>query len=126
MTSGCTKQVCTYRDDKTNFNKLRVTVIRISGDEVSNLKYFKDSYQLNFNLISDINGEISKKFNVPTTDGGMLSKEIEGEKYLLVRGLTTPRWTFVLDKNRNLIYKNVNASEDSKKEKELIHTYTQQ
>jgi peroxiredoxin Q/BCP len=125
MTGGCTKQACAYRDDKVNFDKLGVTVIGVSGDEVKNLKHFKDSYQLNFKLISDTNGEISKKFKVPTTDGGSINREIEGENYLLVRGITTPRWTFVLDKDRKIIYKNaeVNATEDSKKVKELINSF---
>jgi peroxiredoxin Q/BCP len=39
-----------------------------------------------------------------------------------VRGITASRWTFVLDKNRKIIYKNaeVNAAEDSKKVMEVI------
>lgn len=125
MTGGCTKQACAYRDDKANFDKLGATVIGVSGDEVKNLKHFKNSYQLNFPLLSDKEGIISKAFGVPTGKGGSITREIEGESFLLIRGITTPRWTFVLDKDRRIIYKNVqvNASEDSKKVKDAIKNY---
>ncbi|MFZ2283198.1 MAG: peroxiredoxin [Lutibacter sp.] len=125
MTGGCTAQACAYRDDKAAFDKMGATIIGISGDEVKNLKYFKESSQLNFPLISDSNGEISKIFGVPTKDGGSITREIAGENYLLVRGITASRWTFVLDKNRKIIYKNaeVNAAEDSKKVMEVIENY---
>lgn len=125
MTGGCTKQACSYRDDKASFDKLGVTVVGVSGDEVKNLKYFKDSYQLNFRLLSDNDGNISKTFGVPTNKGGSITREISGENYVLVRGITTPRWTFVLDKDRKIIYKNeeVNAVEDSNKVKEVIENY---
>lgn len=125
MTGGCTKQACAYRDDKSTFDKLGVSVVAVSGDEVKNLAYFKNAYQLNFPLLSDNDGKISTIFNVPTKDGGSINREIGGEQLLLTRGITTPRWTFVLNKNREIIYKNaeVNASEDSKKVKEVIEKY---
>ena len=125
MTGGCTKQACAYRDNKTTFDKMGVTVIGVSGDEVKNLQYFRDAYQLNFPLLSDANGNISKIFGIPTTKGGEISREIGGENLLLIRAITTPRWTFVLDKNRTIIYKNsaVNAAEDSKQVKDAIENY---
>lgn len=125
MTGGCTKQACAYRDDKSTFDELGITVVAVSGDEVKNLAYFKDAYQLNFPLLSDNDGKISTIFNVPTRDGGSINREIGGEQLLLTRGITTPRWTFVLNKNREIIYKNaeVNASEDSRKVKEVIEKY---
>ena len=126
MTGGCTKQACAYRDDKTTFDKMGVTVVGVSGDEVENLKYFTDAYNLNFPLLSDTKGSISKTFGVPTSNGGTINKEIDGLDLTLTREITTPRWTFVLDKNRKIIYKNaeVNASEDSKNVKEVIENYT--
>ena len=126
MTGGCTKQACAYRDDKTTFDEMGVTVIGVSGDEVKNLKHFKESYQLNFPLLSDTKGTISKLFGLPTTDGGSITREIDGKNYLLVRGVTTPRWTFILDKDRKIIYKNsqVNAAKDSENVKKIIKNYT--
>lgn len=125
MTGGCTAQACAYRDDKATFDKLGATIIGISGDEVKNLKQFKEAEQLNFPLISDSKGDISKTFGVPTKEGGSITREIAGENYLFSRGITASRWTFVLDKNRKIIYKNseVNAAEDSKKVLEVIKNY---
>lgn len=125
MTGGCTAQACAYRDDKATFDKMDATIIGISGDEVKNLKYFKEAEHLNFPLISDSKGDISKTFGVPTKEGGSITREIGGENLLLVRGITASRWTFVLDKNRKIIYKNaeVNAAEDSKKVMEVIEKY---
>lgn len=126
MTSGCTKQACAYRDNKATFDKMGITVIGISGDEVGNLKHFKESYQLNFLLLSDTKGKISKIFGVPTKEGGSITREIEGKNYLLTRGITIPRWTFVLDNSRKIIYKNseVNAIEDSQNVQEIIADYS--
>lgn len=121
MTGGCTKQACAYRDDKASFDKMGVTVIGVSGDEIEGLKHFKESYQLNFPLLSDSEGKIAKKFGVPVSDGGTF----EAGNFLLTRGVTTQRWTFVLDKNKKVIYKNsnVNAEEDSKQVKDIIEKY---
>ena len=125
MTGGCTAQACAYRDDKATFDKMGAAIIGISGDEVKNLKYFKESSQLNFPLISDSDGAISKTFGVPIKEGGSITREIAGENYLLTRGITASRWTFVLDKDRKIIYKNaeVNAAEDSKNVLEVIKNY---
>lgn len=125
MTGGCTAQACAYRDDKTTFDKMNTTIIGVSGDEVKNLKQFKKAEQLNFPLISDKNGNISKIFGVPTKEGGSITREIAGENFLFARGITASRWTFILDKNRKIIYKNaeVNAAEDSKKVMEVIENY---
>ena len=125
MTSGCTKQACAYRDSKSEFDKLNTTVVAISGDEVKNLKHFKETYQLNFSLLSDKQGKLSQLFGVPTTKGGSITREINGENFLLNRGITTPRWTFILNKNRKIIYKNsqVNAEQDSKNVKEILMNY---
>jgi peroxiredoxin Q/BCP len=126
MTGGCTAQACAYRDDKTTLDKMGATVIGVSGDEVENLKHFKESYNLNFPLLSDTNGTIAKIFGVPTKDGGSLTREFNGTTFQLNRGVTASRWTFVLDKNRKVIYKNsqVSAAEDSKNVQEVIKNYT--
>tara|TARA_R110001583_G_scaffold82774_1_gene219290 strand:- start:24153 stop:24725 length:573 start_codon:yes stop_codon:yes gene_type:complete len=127
MTSGCTKQACAYRDAKVAFDKMGASIIGVSGDEVKNLKHFKESYQLNFPLISDNEGFISKIFGVTNSEGGSISRIIKGENYLFTRGITTQRWTFVLDKNRKIIYKNieVDAAEDSKQVQKIIKNHTE-
>jgi peroxiredoxin Q/BCP len=122
MTGGCTKQACSFRDDKSKLDALDAMVIGISGDEVGNLKYFKEAHELNFPLLSDPNGEIAKKFGVPIKDGGSIVRNIGGNDITLDRGVTTSRWTFVIDKNRKIAYKNTNvdAAADSQTAIEVI------
>lgn len=125
MTSGCTKQACTYRDDMSLITNLGATVVGISGDEVKNLEYFTKTYQLNFTLLSDSKGEIAKSFGVPTSLGGTFSTEINGQNLSFLRGITAPRSTFVVNKKREIIYKNtsVNAADDSKNVQSVISNY---
>jgi len=115
MTGGCTKQACSFRDDKTKFEQLDAIVVGISGDEVENLKYFKEAHELNFPLLSDQDGTIASKFGVPIKDGGSITRKINGSDMLLERGVTTSRWTFIIDKSGKIVYKNseVNAEKDS-------------
>jgi len=116
MTGGCTKQACAYRDDKSNLDDLDAVVVGISGDEIKNLKIFKDVYDLNFPLLADIDGSIAKAYGVPVKDGGSIERDYDGGPITLNRGVTSARWTIVIDKKGNVVYinKEVNAAEDSK------------
>lgn len=114
MTGGCTKQACAYRDLKTGIESANAVVVGISGDNISGLKLFKKANNLNFTLLSDEKGIIAKKFGVPTREGGTITREIDGQSYDLERGITANRWTFIIDKQGNIVYKNeqVDASKD--------------
>ena len=95
--------------------KLSVEVVGVSGDAVINLRHFKDANNLNFPLLSDVSGEIAKKFGVPISKGGSIKKLIGGNEMILKRGLTTSRWTFIINKAGKIVYKNtkVKAANDS-------------
>jgi peroxiredoxin Q/BCP len=97
-------------------------VIGISGDKVDNLKYFKEAHNLNFPLLADPDGSIARKFGVQTKEGGSIVRNIGGTDITLERGITESRWTFIIDKKGNIVYKNteVNAAEDSKQTLEVI------
>lgn len=116
MTGGCTKQACAYRDYQSNLTDVDALVVGISGDEVKNLDLFKQAHNLNFTLLSDPDGSIAKKFGVPLRDGGSIVRNIAGEDFTLNRGVTSNRWTFVINKDGKVIYKdsNVNPEEDAK------------
>ncbi len=122
MTGGCTAQACAYRDFQDEFSGVGAKVIGISGDEPKNLVYFKKANNLNFTLLSDLGGEISKAFGVETREGGTIQREIAGAKVDLTRSITSMRWTFIIDKKGNIVYKDdaVNAQEDSKNTLETI------
>ena len=122
MTGGCTKQACSFRDDMGDLKKLGVEVVGISGDSVENHQLFKKAHHLNFTLLADEQGEVAKKFGVPTKAGGTFNTEVDGEKVALVTGVRAARWTFVVDQDGKIVYKDtqVNAAEDSKKVREVV------
>lgn len=114
MTSGCTKQACSYRDNQSSLQDQGVRVIGISGDPVRNLQLFRSANDLNFTLLSDPDGSVARKFGVPVGEGGSIQRTIDGQKYTLKRGGTFNRWTFVIDQEGTIAYVNrdVTPSED--------------
>lgn len=122
FTGGCTKQACAYRDHKGDLQKVGANVVGISGDEPKNLTLFALEHSLNFTLLSDLSGEIADLFGVPHGDGSSIQKEIQGKTVDLTRGTTIQRWTFILDNEGMLIYKDseVNPGEDSNKVVEFL------
>jgi peroxiredoxin Q/BCP len=122
MTGGCTKQAQAYRDRKTELEELNVEVVGISGDPVVNLKHFQKAHDLNFSLLSDVSGAIAASLGVPVGTGGTITREIEGQNLVLGRACSTSRWTFVVDRDRNIVYKDaeVEAAMDSQKVMDFI------
>jgi peroxiredoxin Q/BCP len=127
FTSGCTTQACSYRDINKELAMMNASVVGISGDEVKNLAMFKKENNLNFTMLSDQNGEIAKIFGVTVKDGGTTDAEIGGKKLQLTRGVTASRWTFVIDGNGKLIYRdnNADAATDSQTVLEFIKMHEQ-
>jgi peroxiredoxin Q/BCP len=105
FTGGCTKQACSYRDHEAAFNILNAKVVGVSGDDHENLKAFKAFLNLNFTLLSDADGKIAEIFGVPIRDGATIEKEVDGKTLQLTREVTTSRWTYVVDGNGRLLYK---------------------
>jgi peroxiredoxin Q/BCP len=92
-----------------------ITVVGVSGDNPEGLKLFQRANNINFDLLADPDGKVAKKFGVPMRDGGSITRTVDGEEHTLIRGVTSMRWTFVIDKAGKVIYKNskVNAEEDA-------------
>ena len=122
FTGGCTKQACSYRDQKGELESVGAQVVGVSGDKPETLGLFALEHSLNFTLLSDEDGEIANLFGVPQNDGGSITREIKGQSLDLERGTTIQRWTFILDQKGKLIYRDmeVNAVEDSNKVKEFL------
>jgi peroxiredoxin Q/BCP len=125
FTGGCTAQACSYRDHEAGFSKLGASVVGISGDQVSSLKKFKQVHNLNFTLLSDQDGKIAGMFGVPLYEGDTIEKEMDGQTLELTRGVTASRWTFVVDVNGKLIYrdKEVSAATDPEKVLKFLATH---
>ncbi len=115
MTSGCTKQACSYRDHHDKLASANAIVVGISGDKIENLKLFKQAENLNFPLLSDESGNIAKSFGVPVGEGASIKRTIGGVDHELVRDISIKRWTFIAGKDGKIIYKNdaVDAEKDS-------------
>ncbi len=115
MTSGCTKQACSYRDHLNDLATADAIVVGISGDDVKNLKLFKQAENLNFPLLSDKKGTIAKNFGVPVGEGASIKRTVGGIEHELVRDISIKRWTFIVGKDGKIIYKNeaVNPEKDS-------------
>lgn len=106
-TGGCTAQACGYRDALADLEEQGVEVIGVSGDTVESHKIFKDAEDLNFTLLSDYDGKIAHAFGVKTAPGGTVKfKTEDGKELELIRGITAMRWTFVIDEEGHIAYKN--------------------
>ena len=122
FTGGCTAQACSYRDQKGDLEKVGASVVGVSGDTPETLKLFALEHSLNFNMLADESGEMAAIFDVPHGEGGTINREIEGASVDLTRGTTIQRWTFILDQDATLIYKDteVDAAADSGKVLEFL------
>jgi peroxiredoxin len=103
FTSVCTKEMCTFRDGMSEFNKLDAAVIGISVNDPFTLKAFAEQNKLNFVLLSDYNREVSRMY------GGVHEDFIGMKDYSVAK-----RAVFILD--RDLVVRYAWISEDPTKE----------
>lgn len=62
FTSTCTKELCSVRDNITEYNISNAEVLGISVDSLYTLAKYKEEQHLNFNLLSDFNKEVSAAY----------------------------------------------------------------
>lgn len=97
----CTNELCTFRDKMAQLEKAEATVVGISVDSPWVQKEFKIRNMLKFELLSDFNRDVIKKYNV-------YHEELAGLKMLAKRAV------FVINHMGRITYKWV--SEDPKVE----------
>jgi thioredoxin-dependent peroxiredoxin len=68
-TPGCTAEAGAFRDSYAKFGDLGAEVVGISSDSVDSHKGFASDCQLPFRILSDQNGEVRKRFGVPSSMG---------------------------------------------------------
>ena len=61
-TPVCTKQLCSVRDNWSQYQATGAEVVGISTDSVSSHKGFSDKYELTLKLLSDERGEVVEKY----------------------------------------------------------------
>lgn len=52
-TPGCTKEACSFRDDKGKLEQMGAVVLGVSADDTQSHAAFASKYSLNFPLLSD-------------------------------------------------------------------------
>lgn len=111
MTGGCTKQACTYRDFISKNSMADIEIAGISGDSQESLNYFQKANNLNFSLLSDADGAIAKKYGVPVREGKKsLKRVLDGQEITLERTNTARRWTFIVNPEGKIIYRNMKVA----------------
>lgn len=90
----CTEEMCKTRDNMKLFNSLNANVAGISVDSFFTLKEFKKANNLNFQLLSDFNKEVSAQYNALYDD------------FYGMKGVSK-RAAFVIDQDGVLIYKEI-------------------
>ena len=128
LTGGCTRQACGFRDRMKDLENAGVEVVGVSGDSVDNHQLFARINSLNFSLLADEDGKISKAFGVPVREGATITQMVDGVERSLVRGVTASRWTFLIDTNGRIVHKNtaVDAEQDSRNILETVRRLTAQ
>ena len=64
MTSGCTKQACSFGELYPQFREKGAVVLGVSKDSVSSHKKFEEKYGLPFTLLADPELEVIKAYDV--------------------------------------------------------------
>ena len=68
-TSVCTEEACAFRDSYEVIKGAGAEVIGVCSDSVESHQQFAKEYQLPFNLLSDEEDTIRKRYGVPTSFG---------------------------------------------------------
>jgi len=71
FTPGCTKEVCTFRDDVIALRKAGAEVLGVSLDDVKSHAEFAEKYHVPFPLLSDSKQVTAKAYGVLTSKMGM-------------------------------------------------------
>ncbi len=100
---GCTREVCTFRDTFSEFEKLGAAIIGISGDYVFSHKEWAKHHNLPFWLASDHLGKVSLQFASYNPENGY-----------------SKRTVYVLDKSGIVRYKNLQFKAGSEEDYKVL------
>ena len=101
MTSGCTKEACSFRDAMPSFEELDAVVLGVSKDSVESHRRFKEKHLLNFPPLSDPDLHAYKLYGV------WKEKKMYGRTFM-----GTERSTFIIGEDGRIrkIFRKVRAS----------------
>ena len=95
FTGVCDTEMCSLRDSMNSFNDLNATVLGISVDSPWANAEFAKKYEINFNLLSDYNRDVSKAYDMIFSGlGGLEGYECSNRGVIIIdgEGLIQYRW----------------------------------
>jgi peroxiredoxin len=95
FTGVCTKELCSVRDDINRYNQANAVVLGISVDSIFTQIRFREDQNLNFQLLSDFNKEVSNAYHAIYEDWIFDMKGV------------SKRSAFVIDKEGKVAYAEV-------------------
>ncbi|MEC7921563.1 MAG: peroxiredoxin [Chloroflexota bacterium] len=96
-TPGCTKESCKFRDIYSEFKELDCEVIGISADNNDSHVNFSNNFNLNFDLLSDVDYRVSKEFGTFFVSE-QFGNSIKRETYLIDKtGIVIRAWKDIKD-----------------------------
>ena len=104
-TPGCTIETNDFNHLLAKFKKLNCDVFGVSKDDLKSHRKFKDKYKIKFDLLSDVELSILKKYKV------WVKKKFMGREFM---GIV--RTTFLIDPNSKIvkIWDNVKVKDHAK------------
>jgi peroxiredoxin Q/BCP len=83
FTSGCTAEVCAFRDAYEDFTVAGAAVVGISSQGVDSKQAFVQKHRLPFTLLADEGGKVREKFGVKASLLGLIDGR---ETYVIDQG----------------------------------------
>jgi peroxiredoxin len=89
FTGTCTKEMCAFTEDYSQFQSADTIVLPISVDSVATLKAFKAKEKIGMDLLSDFKREVSRKY-------GTLLEDLffSNRAYVIIDRAGIVRWAF--------------------------------
>lgn len=89
FTSTCTKEVCAFSEDYSQFVSTNTVVVPISVDSVATLKEFKAKEKIVVDMLSDFRRDVSRLY------GTLLEQKFYSNRaYVIIDRDGIVRWTF--------------------------------
>jgi peroxiredoxin len=102
FTSTCTTELCSVRDDISNYTGLNAKVFGISVDSLHSLKKYKEEQQFNFDLLSDFNKEVAADYGSQYELFGQNMKGVAKRSAFVIDAEGIIRYAEVLEKSGDI------------------------
>ena len=110
-TPGCTKEACSFRDLKTEFEQAGAVILGVSTDDLASHEKFVNKHELSFPLLADTDAKVATKYGV------YQEKKMAGKTFM---GIV--RTTFVIVKEGTIrrIYPKVKVDQHADEVLEVV------